>query len=134
VTFLQGIEFFERQWIDWTHEAEVSFKLASSTGSGRTFGKFGTFAGDCDIGFAVEVASKRFTCCYDTHLDFRMINFGSLQSFAYLAETAFLIGTLTTKAIESTGDTASSLRLLTTTLTEIAEATFNKGGAILNER
>jgi hypothetical protein len=63
-----------------------------------------------------------------------MINFGSLQSFANLAETAFLIGSLTTKAIESTGNTASSLRLLTTTLTEIAEATLNEGGAILDER
>jgi hypothetical protein len=134
VTFLQGIEFFERQRIDRTHEAEVAFKFAGSAGSGRAFGELGTFAGDCDIGLAVEVASKRFNCCFDTHLDFRMINFGSLQSFANLAKTAFLIGSLTTKAIESTGNTASSLRLLTTTLTEIAEATLNEGRAILDER
>jgi len=127
VTFLQGIEFFERQRIDWTHEAEVSFKLASSTGSGRTFGEFGTFAGDCNIGFAVEVASKRFNRCLDTHFDFSMINFGALQTFANLAETAFLIGALTTKAIESTSDTASSLGLLTTTLPKITKATLNKG-------
>jgi hypothetical protein len=133
VTFLQGIEFFERQWIDWTHEAEVSFKFASSASSGCAFGKFGTFAGDCDIRLAVEVTTKRFNCCFDSHLDFSMIDFGALQTFANLAETAFLIGTLTTKAIESTGDTASSLGLLTTTLTEIAESTFNKGGAILDE-
>jgi hypothetical protein len=62
-----------------------------------------------------------------------MIDFGALQTFANLAETAFLIGTLTTKAIEPTGDTASSLGLLTTTFTEIAESTFNKGRAILDE-
>jgi hypothetical protein len=126
VTFLQGIEFFERQRIDRTHEAEVAFKLAGTAGSGRAFGEFGTFAGDCDIGLAVEVASKRFDCCFDTHLDFSMIDFGALQSFTNLAETAFLIGTLTTKAIESTSDAASSLGLPTTTLTEIAQATFNK--------
>jgi hypothetical protein len=133
VTFLQGIEFFKRQRIDRTHEAKVAFKLAGSAGSGRTFGKFGTFTGDRDIGFAVEVASKRFNCRFDSHFDFGMINFGALQTFANLAETTFLIGTLTTKAIESTGDTASSLGLLTTTLPEIAEATFNEGGAILDE-
>jgi hypothetical protein len=134
VAFLQGLEFFEGQRIDRAHKAEVAFEFASSASGGCAFGEFGAFAGNRHIGFAVEIASERFDCRFDSHFDFCVIDFGSLQTFAHFAKTAFLIGTLATKPIESTGNTASSLGLLTTTLTEIVQTTFDESRAVLDKR
>ncbi|CAB4972869.1 unannotated protein [freshwater metagenome] len=134
VSFLQRIEFFKGQRIDRPHQAQVAFEFACSTSSSRSLGKFWAFAGDRHIGFAIEIAAQCFHRGFDTHFDFGMIDFGSLQTLANFTKTSFLFRTLAAKTIETASDTACSFGLLTTTLTEVGKPPFNKRRTILDER